>query len=262
MDDATARALNALNVEFYRRHAEDFSARRTRPWRGWDALLGHLPDRPLRVLDVGCGNARFGRFLAAHRTLARYTGVDASQPLLAIARRDPPTAQRVDWVRADFVADPPATALPRRRYDLVVLFGVLHGVAGEPSRRRLLEACTRRLEPDGLLVFTCWSFRADARIARRIAERRALPSPVAPDALDPGDHLVPWGDDRRAVRYGRELGPDERKGLLDAAGLVPLAEFRDDGPERNLNHYSLARRAAAGAPERAARGVSDPESAS
>jgi SAM-dependent methyltransferase len=246
MDDETALALNRLNVGFYRSHAGEFSERRQRPWRGWSRLLDLLPDRDLRVLDVGCGNARFGRFLAAHRHLAAYTGVDASEPLLEIARRDPPPAERTSWTAADFVASPPDRALPRQRYDLVALFGVLHGVPGEAHRRQLLETCADRLAPGGLLVFTCWGFTADPRISRRIEAPEGLPSWLDVRALDPGDHLVPWGDAGGVFRYGRDIGPAERRRLLAALDLAPLREFTDDGPERAHNHYSVARRALPG----------------
>jgi len=250
MDDETALALNRLNVEFYRTHAEAFSARRERPWSGWARLLGSVPDRPLRVLDVGCGNARFGRFLAAHRRLSVYAGVDASEPLLAIARSDPPSAARVEWVAVDFVASPPDRALPRQRYDLIALFGVLHGVPGEAQRRRLLAACADRLDPDGLLVFTCWGFTADPRIAGRIEALAERGPAIDTRAFEPGDHLVPWGDEGGAFRYGRDIGPAERRRLLGGLGLALVREFSEDGPERTLNHYSVLRRALPGEPDR------------
>lgn len=96
MDDATARALCALNNEFYRAQAESFSATRENPWPGWARVLDRVctlepggfgesggcaagssreastgqgagaPDS-LRILDVACGNLRFERFLAAER---------------------------------------------------------------------------------------------------------------------------------------------------------------------------------------------------
>jgi SAM-dependent methyltransferase len=246
MDDETAAALNALNVAFYRTHAAEFSGKRTRPWRGWSLLLDTIPQRPLRVLDVGCGNGRFGRFVSDHRPLARYTGLDASDPLLEIARRDPPRAGQVEWIAADFAASDPDDVLPRASYDLIVLFGVLHGIAGGARRQRLVEACRERLDGDGLLVFTCWSFSRDARIRSRLNGTTRTPRGVDPAALDADDHLVPWGDEGSALRYARDLDAAERERLLEATGLEGGRAFESDGPDETHNHYSVVRRAPPG----------------
>jgi SAM-dependent methyltransferase len=248
MDDETARALNDLNLGFYRDHAAEFSASRARPWRGWNRLLAWIPDTGgLSLLDVGCGNGRFGRFLAGHRALARYVGVDASAPLLAIARADAPAAAHVDWIEADFVVAPPDRVLPAGRFDLAVLFGVLHGVPGRERRRALLEAVATRLAPGGLLAFTCFRFAEDARLAGRSLPwdraRAALPGcAIDPSRLDPGDHLLPWGADPCVLRYGASIDDGERAWLASDLPLEPVAEFRDDGATTALNHYVLLRK--------------------
>lgn len=92
------RKLNALTSDFYAREAASFSATRQAPWHGWekawelitapDAAQGPFPSHAavrdslssraaripddyasnskdsLAVLDLGCGNLRFERFLA------------------------------------------------------------------------------------------------------------------------------------------------------------------------------------------------------
>lgn len=246
MDDATARALNELNLAFYREHGAAFSAKRSRPWRGWSRLLDGIPEAPqgLRVLDVGCGNARFGRFLAGHRRLACYVGVDASDPLLAIARAQAPPADVCHFLRADFVATPPEQALPDAPpapFDLAVLFGVLHGVPGRERRRALLDALCRRLAPGGLLAFTCWGFAEDARLSGRIVPWERAPVAIDASQLDAGDHLLPWGADGSVVRYSATVDAQERDWLVSGLPLERVAEFAEDGPGKDLNHYTLLR---------------------
>ncbi len=88
MDDSTRLRLNAINRAFYTRRAGSFVQTRNHPWPGWKRALGAFPkDEPLRVLDIGCGNGRYGHFLAerAERPVA-YTGVDLSPALLEEAR--------------------------------------------------------------------------------------------------------------------------------------------------------------------------------
>src|SRR5258706_16420982 len=89
MDQDTARRLNDINRRFYEVTAESFDQTRQSPWPGWEALLPYLPPRqtPLSVLDVGCGNGRFGVFLAQHLGMdVHYHGVDNSAGLLVGAR--------------------------------------------------------------------------------------------------------------------------------------------------------------------------------
>ena len=84
MDDSTRQRLNAVNRDFNTQHAGTFARTRNHPWPGWERALRAGPqEEPLRVLDVGCGNGRFGHFLAeqAGRRIA-YTGVDLSPALL------------------------------------------------------------------------------------------------------------------------------------------------------------------------------------
>ncbi|MFN7209248.1 MAG: class I SAM-dependent methyltransferase, partial [Aggregatilineales bacterium] len=83
MDEAACRALNALNRAFYAQAAENFDESRGRAWNGWRRLLPHLEGLPVprRILDVGCGNGRFGRFLARHLPQVRYHGMDNNAAL-------------------------------------------------------------------------------------------------------------------------------------------------------------------------------------
>ena len=42
MNQATVRALAAINTAFYRDHAAEFGAKRTVPWPGWERLAPAL----------------------------------------------------------------------------------------------------------------------------------------------------------------------------------------------------------------------------
>src|SRR5262245_36904942 len=95
MDSQTVARLNQINREFYRVTAGRFDESRQQAWPGWERLAGHLqidssgkPQTPLTVLDVGCGNGRFGRFLAQRfgTDAIRYHGLDSSPALLERAR--------------------------------------------------------------------------------------------------------------------------------------------------------------------------------
>src|SRR5206468_9537662 len=61
-------------------------------WANWRtiprALSGHVPNRPLRVLDLGCGTGSSTRVLAFYCPAGSHiTGYEFAAPLVEVARR-------------------------------------------------------------------------------------------------------------------------------------------------------------------------------
>jgi SAM-dependent methyltransferase len=258
MNETTVRALNAINLAFYRERAGEFSASREFPWPGWQRLLPHIPtpqetgDRPLRVLDVGCGNGRFAGFLcealAPRGARLDYCGLDASAPLLAHARRRPLPRAAACFVELDFVEDP--ARLPPGPFDLAVLLGVLHGVPGRARRRALVQAAAECLAPGGVLALTCWRFAELERFRRRLVSwetyNREAAQPIDAAQLEPGDHLMPWGRGRGPVRYCHATGAAAFDTLMRDLGLERLETYLADGRSGDLNRYAVYRAPRAG----------------
>ena len=68
MQQETIKMLNQLNRDFYYRVADDFSESRQYYWPGWQKIplffkKNQQNAKKIQVLDVGCGNARFAKFL-------------------------------------------------------------------------------------------------------------------------------------------------------------------------------------------------------
>ncbi len=269
MRNETRQALNAINRAFYREAAASFSATREAPWPGWIKLLPALEQAggcgscgieappPIRILDVGCGNGRFARFLAEE--LSRpfsYLGLDASEPLLAQAAADTRgIAEQLDatieFETWDFVEESFPAHLEGEAFEVINLSGVMHHIPSFALRRSLLEALAERLDQGGVLVLALWQFAEEERFRRKLISRKAfaerlesvaLPAPD-PDDLEEGDYLLPWGADGKALRYCHQVDEDEAERLLAGLPLDIRAAYRADGREGRLNKYVLLRKA-------------------
>ena len=237
MRTATQAALREINRRFYERFAGHFSQTRSHPWPGWHDLFD-VP--PRRVLDLGCGNGRYLHYLRQHGEPERYVGTDLSLPLLHAARQAALPSPHVGWVQHDLLEDP---SLPFRRgsFDQVVAFGVLHHVPGHEARVKLLRDGLRLLAEGGSLALTFWQFENETRFDRRRRPWSESPIPVDPLDLEPGDHLLRWGDGetRDAVRYCHGTSADEAREMAHAAGGRLVRTYLADGKSGRLNLYAI-----------------------
>ncbi|MFI9627252.1 amino acid adenylation domain-containing protein [Streptomyces sp. NPDC052042] len=104
----------------------------------------------LPVIDLGCGNGRYARELAAH--FPRVVGVDVSVSAIEHAVREATEAgvANVDFQAVDMTDAGQAAALGAGPYDIFVR-GVLH-VLDDAARARLASVAGRLLGPDGVLI--------------------------------------------------------------------------------------------------------------
>jgi tRNA (uracil-5-)-methyltransferase TRM9 len=222
MDEATIDHLNAINRAFYAQVADDFDATRGSAWRGWERLIPYL-------LDVGCGNGRFGVFLKERYGEIIYHGIDSSPALLERARIALPDAT---LEQRDIVENPPDTG----QYDLVALFGVLHHIPGADRRLALMRTLADRVAPSGLFTFTAWRFYEYPRFRKKIVDWEAGIQ------TEPGDYLLDWRQGERALRYCHYVDDAEHRRLVEATGLTLLTTYRDDGFTGDVNLYTLLKR--------------------
>lgn len=233
MDETTIRALNEINRRFYARHADSFDASRGSAWTGWKRVIPHL--RPnIRVLDVGCGNGRFGVFLAEAFGADRlhYHGIDSSPALLDHAREALSALPQKTLEARDLLIDP----LPEGQFDCVALFGVLHHIPGAERRLAFLRDLAAKTSPGGILAFTAWRFYEYPRFREQI---------VAWDAamqVEAGDYLLDWQRDSSTPRYCHYVDDAEHARLIETAGLTVVDDFRADGFDGQLNRYTILRR--------------------
>jgi tRNA (uracil-5-)-methyltransferase TRM9 len=246
MDEATARRLNGINRAFYEATASEFHATRGAAWRGWQRVLQFVEKgskfgvlsseqrqgNKLSVLDVGCGNGRFGVFLAEQGKLPlEYHGLDSNGALLNFGRRDLGAFEGVATRLETF--DLMDDALPDEQYDCVVLFGVMHHVPGAARRLALMRELARRVKAGGILAFACWRFYEYPRFRERIVAWGD------DDNVEVHDYLLDWRQGERALRYCHYVDDAEHAALVAAAGLREVDTYRADGESGNANRYSI-----------------------
>ncbi|MBC7869373.1 MAG: class I SAM-dependent methyltransferase [Chitinophagaceae bacterium] len=238
MDATTIQRLNAINREFYRVTADEFDQTRGTAWPGWEKLLPYLNRKPngttFSVLDVGCGNGRFGVFLAEHvgRELD-YHGMDNNGALLERAMQAVSAAPGVATTleRRDVVEDPPDSGL----YDLVAVFGVIHHIPGCRQRQEFIRMLAKRVKPGGVLALACWRFYEFDRFRSRI-----IPwGDDLRDVVENHDYLLDWRRGEVALRYCHYVDDAEHAALLKASGLDEIVTYRADGFTGTVNQYSI-----------------------
>ena len=154
------------------------SAPAERSQRMCELVMKHVArNRPLQLLDVGCGTGSLVFLLARALPDANVVGVDVSAPNIDVAEAqraslDPAMALRVRFERVDYLA---RAATPA---DAVTSDGVLHLIPGDT--RALFGKLAADVRPGGVLVvcmpYDCGYNYAFAIVRRllRLVRSRAL----------------------------------------------------------------------------------------
>ncbi|HEV2864107.1 MAG TPA: class I SAM-dependent methyltransferase [Pyrinomonadaceae bacterium] len=108
-----------------------------------DYLLGQIPARCRRALEIGCGTGEFSRLLA--RRAESVLALDLSPQMIRLARERSELQPNVDYVEADVMT----FDFPDEQFDCVATLTTLHHLPTEAVLRKIRKA----LKPGG--VFVC-----------------------------------------------------------------------------------------------------------
>lgn len=214
-----------MQSNLYSKNATSFSNTRNSPWDGWLKLKDHLK-KAKSVLDIGCGNGRFLKFLLDNKIqLTSYVGVDNSRELLSIAR-----SIFTDFEDFFLEADVEESSWSRnldKKFDLIVLFGVMHHIKKQ-SRSALLKSCNQLLTEDGQMVITYWKFKDDDKFFNNHLV----------EDLGEEDYILSFKSDK-ITRFCHYYTDQEILELEKTAGLEIVDEFRADGKSCRMNLYKI-----------------------
>jgi len=231
MEKRIVDRLLALNHTFYANLADPFARTRARPQPGFRRLLAYLPDPCPRLLDVGCGEGRFGRFLLGQAAIGHYVGVDFSEDLLQHARAE--TAG--DYHVRDLSR--PGSLSGLGTFPALACLAVLQHIPGRENRIRLLQEMGTHLKAEGRIFISTWQFLDSERQRRKLAPWGA--ADIAESDVEANDYLLTWRSGGFGLRYVNFIDLEEMTDLAAAAGLALVDHFRADGREGDLNLYTI-----------------------
>lgn len=139
----------------------------------FEAVLERIEHWDVRVLDIGCGSGMFAQLLINSGMVV--DGLDAAEPLLAIARR---VAQRARLRQGDMEMLP----YDARTFDVVTAIDALQ-YAADPQQA-LWEA-RRVAKPGAQMFIATWGDPERCEAVAYLAALKALLPPAPPHALGP-----------------------------------------------------------------------------
>lgn len=249
MNESTQRQLLALNRRFYTEVASSFHQTRVSWSPGLLRLVDLLPNAPISVLDVGCGNGRFAHILDSRETPFVYWGIDNGSTLLTLAGEHTHTLNhgQVHFAQVDLAQPAWSVNLPETiqevdsktaiPFDFVLCTATLQHLPGYTTRLQAVREMASL--SNGLVVLSGWQFFESERLRSKILSWDVADLSAAD--MESGDALLPWKQGGYAVRYVHQIDENEMTRLAQDAGLTIVETFRADGRE-NLNLYAVCQR--------------------
>lgn len=238
MNTETIQALAQLNNAFYRDNCESFSQTRQTPWQGWAPLCDHLEAlvagrSPVRVLDIGCGNMRFERYLLERFPHARFAFTCADSCRELAVPLDGVAFQMFDIVQALLSGERFRNTFGNG-FDVVVAFGVAHHIPSFGLRREFVAQLAECACGQGVLALSFWQFADDRKLLAKALKTTGQACEALGVNVEEGDYFLGWRDRENSFRYCHSFTDEEVDCL--AAALNVKARYTAD---RN-NLYLIA----------------------
>lgn len=178
--------INQLNKDFYSKHNESFDkSRKGNFWEGFRNIKKYFKDGQ-RILDLGCGNARFLEFLIQNHTKFDYFGVDNSSEFIIKNTQNYPNYK---FSELDVVSNLGAIT---NKYDLVTVFGVTHHIPSSEYRKEWFQKLGETLDSEAILVLSFWQFKTEK------ADQNFKPNLYQ---VENNDYFLGWKGDFSTHRY-------------------------------------------------------------
>ena len=233
----TIQRLNQLNQQFYQQIGDSFNATRQRAWPGWDRVWEEISplwqQESFVVWDLGCGNGRFGKFLAEKSDKQwQYFGSDTDTYLLEQAQT---SLSNFPNVQSQFEAQDLVYTFPTNwpQPNVIVLFGVLHHIPSQALREKILLRAASQLAPGGYLAITLWEPQKN----EKLWQGKIAPQLIhfSESELEEGDTFLRWENNLDWIRYCHVHTDIEVHNYIQKIPLTVKQEFEAD----TSNHYLI-----------------------
>ena len=252
MKSSTINKLNLLNFRFYDKVGMEFDQSRQQFWKGWEQALPELAkvlnsSQTVKILDLACGNARFGRFIDEHFSdkPIEYLGVDVQPVLLSLSEKSLKTTnltfnlKEVDIIQS--LLDDTLINQIEDKFDLIMVFGLLHHIPSEDLRKKFMNKIGLLLNKNGLAVVTSWQFGKMKRFTDRYIDPTSLG--IDSNELEANDYILDWNRGEVAYRYSHFADEVELRSLASGFTNTKIIKtYYADGRTDNLNCYIILKK--------------------
>ncbi len=247
-----SKKINKINLKFYDDISLFFNETRKTPWQGWMQLLKYFNFKTkLDILDLGCGNARFAKFLTENLNKSisiNYVGIDFSKDLLNLGTKELLKIQKerknfkFKLINLNFIEE---NFNLNKKFDLIVLFGVMHHIYDEKIRIILFNKINLLLNKNDQFIFTTWQFLNNERQRKKILDLNSEKGKNILEKFDLNkkyfknnkDYILSWNMGKEAFRYCRNYLESDIFKLTNETNFKIKNIFFADGKEKNLNQY-------------------------
>lgn len=211
--------INKTTTDFYKSVADSFSDTRQHEWDGWKKCLSYFQNGDT-VLDLGCGNRRFSKFLLANDINCHIDNFDN----FAWDNK----VEQIDIVKCLLEDN-----LNLKSYDVAVCFGVIHHIPSHKLRYRLIE----ELSKSKIAIISFWQFSKSERLfAKAVQTTKIAFDKLGLQELEENDYFLGWQDQKDVFRFCHNFTDKE---IQDLKGNFNTAwQFISDGKSQ-LNHYLI-----------------------
>ncbi len=211
-----------LNRYFYQTNADDFSNSRRNAWKGWARLIKYFDNQPKDILDLGCGNGRFYKYLKNSLDYKfNYIGIDNCEKFILEAKK---SYQEPTFINKDIFFDIDTFD---KKFDFVGVFGVMHHIPDANFRIKWIQKITEKINNNGILALSFWQLDKD---------KRFLKAQKTDEFSEDNDYYYGWSD-TSTKRYVHIYTQDEINKLTK--NLKLLESYENDGKPGNLNKYII-----------------------